>query len=148
MSKKIQKKKLKKSASLFLILALIFGLSGNASSNVGFKTKGHNLVAEVHVMLIENNLCESVKDCRGKKYSFWSGDIKRGFIINIYNIKSKNIINKINNIVVNTYFDNHQEITIKVHFYRKTHGDTDRSIFGIGGDKPFMSMRLNKKIED
>ena len=145
MSKKIERKKLKKSASLFLILALIFGLSGNASSNGGFKTKGHKLVAEVDEMLLEKNYCENLKDCTKKEYALWSGDKKRGFYIFIYNIKSEDVINKINTIAINHYFKNNQGIRIKVHFYKTTHRNTNSPVFGIGGDEPFMYLELNKK---
>ena len=114
------------------------------------ESQGQEICTKIKLMLLKNKYCDNKKDCIIYQNALWSGHEHRrgGFSIYIYNIKSENFIKKINDIILNTYFNNNQRFKIKVRFYYTTHENTNHPIFGWGGDKPFISFELNKKEEN
>jgi hypothetical protein len=124
---------------VFLTVILIFGLTNMSfSGSPGtYRKQIYEVAPQIKEVLKENNY--KCTEC------FFYEPLSNGFVFNFYSIKSKKIIENIMQIGVDKYYENNKFIYIKFNFYKTPHANTNRPIFGIGGDTPMMSIELNNQ---
>jgi len=120
-----------------ILVFLLFLTTQLSFSGIATSKQAYEMIDKVKDLMVQNGYCTD--NC--SQDIFFVGQNFNGFNITVYGITSAKIINKINIIATDIYFENEQKFTIKNSFYATKFKET--GFF----KSPFVNLTLDKKEE-